>query len=555
MTSRCPTALFSVLLLLSNGFVVAAQSRAIPENLAFSIEQIQGERILKNTKILASNEFEGRAPGSRGEILTVDHIAKQFREAGAMPGNPNGTFFQKAPMIGYESKPLIALTANGKPIKISFMEDFVHDVPRLRSKVNIDISDVVFAGYGIVAPQYGWDDYKDTDVKNKLVVVLSGEPTRQDSADEKKSDAAFFRGVTRTYYSTRDSKYETAAKRGAAGILVITDPQKSETFTIFKTFAGMEGVALKSSSAAYQPAISGLVTKQAFDRLATAAGTTPDDLEKAAQDIGFKSLSLKVRGTISISSKLRQITSSNVIAKIEGSDPELKNEYVIYSAHWDHLGRDKNLVGDQIYNGANDNAVGIAQLIEIARGFAALKTKPKRSVLFMATTGEEKGFLGSRFYANNPLYPVSNTIAAINLDAGNPFGLTKDVGSAGYGNSTIDNTLAAAAEMQGRTFLKESLDGNGSYYFASDQIEFAKAGIPAVFPWSGFDYVGKPADFGERKWDEYGKDRYHRVGDEVMPDWDMTGAAQDARWLMIAGYLIADDVKRPVWSSGTEFKK
>jgi Zn-dependent M28 family amino/carboxypeptidase len=255
---------------------------------------------------------------------------------------------------------------------------------------------------------------------------------------------------------------------------------------------------------------------------------------------------------ISLSSKVRNVVSRNVVAMVEGSDPRLKNEYVIYSAHWDHLGRDPKLKGDQIYNGANDNAAGTAQLLEVARGFANLKTRPKRSVLFVATTAEEKGFLGARHYIQNPLYPISKTVAAINLDAGNLFGLTKDLGSTGYGNSTLDDTLTAAAEMQGRTFLTGSMD-NGGLYFASDQIEFAKAGIPAVFPWNGHLYIGKPADHSEKVWNEYGSKRYHQVTDEVMPDWDMAGAVEDARWMMIAGFLAADRPEKPRWLKGSEF--
>jgi hypothetical protein len=520
-----------------------------------ALDAIRADTILEHIKKLASDEFEGRGPGTRGETLTVDYLVDQFKRSGLKPGNPDGTFLQSVPMIGYETAPQIDVIANGKAISLEFLEDFVHDIPRLQPKTKVDVSGVVFAGYGIVAPQFRWDDYKQTDVKNKLVIVLSGEPSRQDPTDPKKPDESFFRGDTRTYYSTRESKYETAAKRGAAGILVITDTEKSETFSIFKTFARMEGMALKSASSVYQPSIAGLVTKKAFDRLSASASVDPDDLEKSSQHEDFKPISLKAKGTISITNKLRQLTSKNVVAKVEGSDPQLKNEYIIYSAHWDHLGTDKNLVGDQIYNGANDNAAGVAQMLEIARGFAASKQRPRRSVLFIATTGEEKGFLGSRFYTQNPLYPIGKTVAAFNLDAGNPFGLTKDVGSAGFGNSTIDHALAKAAEMQSRTFLKESIDGNGAYYFASDQIEFAKVGIPAVFPWSGFDYVGKSADFGDKKWTEYGKDRYHRVSDAVMPDWDMAGATEDARWLMIAGYLVADDTARPSWFTGSEFKK
>ena len=545
-------------LILANSFVIAPQAktqRTIPVALVYPIEQIQGERILNHTKTLASVKFEGRSPGTIGEQLTTQYLSREFRLAGLQPGNPNGTFFQAVPLVGFKTTPQIVLSIGGKAMPLKFTEDFVHDVPRLRPNLRAEIADVIFAGYGIVAPKYGWDDYKHIDVKNKLVILLSGEPSRPDITDEKKSDAAFFRGETRTYSSTREAKYEEARKRGAAGILVITDPDKSETFSIFKTFAQMEGMALKSSASQYSPAIAGLITKQAFDRMAVFAGLNPSELEKSAQTSEFKAISLKTTGEISVTSKIRNFTSRNVVARVEGSDPKLKNEYVIYSAHWDHLGRDTSLVGDQIYNGASDNAAGTAQLLEIARGFAMTKPRPRRSILFIATTGEEKGFLGSRFYAQNPLYPIAKSVAAINLDACNPFGLTKDLASAGFGNSTLDDTLATAAEMQGRTFLKESLDGNGAYYFASDQIEFARVGIPAVFPLNGNDYVGKPSGYGEKMWNDFGKNRYHQVGDEVMPDWDMAGAVEDARWMMIAGYLVANEPNRPMWLVGSEFKR
>lgn len=548
----------AVLLLLCQSVGVTAQAPvvpSVPEPLESSIRQIQAERILRNIKMLASDDFEGRAPGTRGEQLTTEYIAEQFKDAGALPGNPNGTFFQTVPMIGCKTVPRISLTVKGKPVPLKFMEDFVHDLPRLQPNVSVDLRDVVFAGYGIVSPQFGWDDYKNANVRGKLVIVLSGEPTRPDPKHDNRSDAAFFRGDTRTYFSTREAKYAEAAKRGAAAILVITDPDKSETFSIFQTFARMEGMALRGSTSTYQPAIVGLITKTAVERLVAISEHPATDLERSAEARAFTPISLNAKGSIVVTSQIRHFSSKNVVARVEGSDSILRNEYVTYSAHWDHLGKDTTLPGDQIYNGASDNAAGTAQLLDIARGFAASKPRPKRSILFIAVTGEEKGFLGSRFYAQNPLYPIAKTVAAINLDAGNPFGVTRDLGSAGYGNSTVDAALAAAAAMQGRTFVEESIDGNGSYYFASDQIEFAKVGIPAVFPWSGFEYVGKPADFGEKKWDEFGKKRYHQVGDEVMPDWDMSGAAEDARWLLIAGYLIAEDVKRPTWLPGTEFKR
>lgn len=253
-------------------------------------------------------------------------------------------------------------------------------------------------------------------------------------------------------------------------------------------------------------------------------------------------------------STIRKVVSSNVVARVEGTDPRLKDEYVIYSAHWDHLGKDPTLAGDQIYNGAIDNAAGTAQLLEIARAFAGLRRKPKRSILFIAVTAEEKGHLGSRWYARHPLFPISKTIANINLDGGNVWGLTSDLITTGYGLSTLDEALGEAARLQGRTFVNEALD-DGSLYFASDQVEFALAGIPAVFPFSGNTYVGKPKEFGEARWAAYSRKDYHKVTDEVQSDWNLSGAAEDARWLLIAGYNVADAGTRPEWKRGSEFKR
>ncbi|MEZ5313914.1 MAG: M20/M25/M40 family metallo-hydrolase [Thermoanaerobaculia bacterium] len=413
--------------------------------------------------------------------------------------------------------------------------------------MNVAATGVVFAGHGIVAPEYGWDDYGDVDVTDKLVIVLSGEP--------EPPGPSIFRGGTRTYYSTRENKYETARRRGAAGILVVTDAEKSETFATFRTFAELGAQSLPPLPGERSLAIAGLLTVKAMHRICGAVGVAFAELEQAAGTPGFRPRPLGSAARIDIDSKLRSFTSANVVARLTGSDPALSTEAVVFTAHWDHLGRNPALTGDQIYNGANDNAAGVAQLLEIARSLVALEARPKRSILFVATTGEESGFLGAKHYAAHPLVPLDRTVAAFNLDAANTFGVTRDVISAGYGNSTLDEVLAEAARLQGRKFVAESLDGDGSYYFASDQIAFALAGVPAAFPWSGFDYVGKAPDFGEKAWRDYGEHRYHQVSDIVLPDWNMAGAVEDARWLVIAAYLTAQESGRPAWKPGVEFRR
>ncbi|MEO6484090.1 MAG: M20/M25/M40 family metallo-hydrolase [Pyrinomonadaceae bacterium] len=530
-----------------------AEQTSILAELKPALDSIQAAAILDHVKKLASDEFEGRGPGTTGEILTANYLVYQLKTAGLKPGNPDGTYIQKVPLIGYQTVPRIDVELGGKKTSLKFIVDFVHDYPALRPSASVENASVVFAGYGIIAPEYGWDDYKGVDVRNKLVIVLSGEPSAPDKNDPKKLDNAVFKGDTRTYYSTRGFKFDLAAKKGAAGILVIYDPDKANTYSLFQTFAKMEGFGLKPLNKNSATLISGLTTVSSARRIFADAGHDLDKLQTSADKNDFKPVETTARARISVTSKLRSIVSRNVVARVEGSDPRLKSEYVIYSAHWDHLGKDTNLKGDQIYNGAIDDAAGTAQLLEIARAFAKLPKKPKRSILFIATTAEEKGFLGSRYYAQNPLFPVAKTVANINLDGGNVWGRTKDVLSASYGLSTLDEVLEEAAKLQGRIFLKESL-GNGGLYFASDQIEFAKAGIPAIFPFSGSDYVGKNKDFGDTQWNNYSEKDYHQVSDEVKPDWDLSGAVEDAQWLLIAGYEIAQASKRPEWKPGSEFK-
>lgn len=522
--------------------------------LQSALDAIKADVILDYVKKLASDEFEGRAPGTRGERLTVDYLVDQFKGAGLKVGNPNGTFVQRVPLVGYQSVPNIEVESGGQTQSIKFIDDFVHDLPALRATASKKNIGVVFAGYGIVAPEFGWDDYKGVDIRNKLVIVLSGEPSRPDKSDPTELDPSFFRGGARTYYSTRESKYDLAAKKGAAGILVVYDPEKASTYSIFQTFAKMEGFGLKPKTPNTQTIIFGLLTTGAARRIFSLAEEDFDTLQVNADLPDRKPVVTNAKANISVKSKIRDVASHNVVARVDGSDPLLKSEYVVYSSHWDHLGKDTSLNGDQIYNGAIDDAIGTAQLLEIARGFAKLPIKPKRSILFIATTAEEKGFLGSRYYARDPLFPIAKTVANINLDAGNVWGRTKDIFSASYGLSTLDEVLEDAAKLQGRTFLKESLR-DGGMYFASDQIEFAKAGIPAIFPFSGSDYVGKPKDFGDAKWGNYSDKDYHQVSDEVRTDWNLSGAVEDCQWLLIAGYNIAQNVERPAWKKGIEFRR
>lgn len=522
--------------------------------LAEGLNNIKAERIFQHVKTLASDEFEGRAPGTKGEILTVNYLVEQFKLSGLKPGNPNGTYLQNVPLVGFTSHPDLALNYGGKPIDLDFPDDYFGRSSRLLPDVTVKNSAIVFVGYGVIAPEYGWDDYKNVDVAGMTVVILDNDPQIIDLRDSSKLDDRIFKGNALTYYGTRSYKYENAAKKGAAAVLIVHDPETSvSSLKNLQSGYLREAFGIKRSATSQKPAsFEGWLTSTAAARLFAAARQDFEVLKRGALSKIFQPSALGVIANIDVKNTLRQIESRNVVAKIEGSDPHIRNQYVIYSAHWDHLGRDEKLKGDQIYNGAIDNAGGIGQMLEIARGFAKLKKAPKRSILFIATTAEERGLLGSKYYVANPLYPLSRTLANINLDSVNPFGRTKDVIDSSFGLTTLDEILIESAATQNRVLLPDPSPEAG-YFFRSDQFEFIRAGVPAIFPGSGYNYISKPADYGEKKWTEYDKD-YHQVTDEVKPDWDMSGAVEDAQLLLQVGYRVAQSPKYPEWKAGTEFK-
>lgn len=531
-----------------------ADSPQMPVEIKPALDSITGDDLLKHIQILASDQYEGRAPGTRGETLTVAYLTEQFKRAGLKPGNPDGTFLQKVPLVGFTSRPSLSLSIGGQQTALRFPEDYVARSRRLQPEVTAESSEVIFVGYGIFAPEYDWDDFKNVDVRGKTLIVLDNEPQIPDTRDPTKWGDGLFKGRLQTYYGTRPYKYEVAAQKGAAAVLVVHDPATAYApFKVIQNNYQREGFEIRSAKSPNPPAVEGWITLAATQQLCIAAKHDFNSLKQLALNKNFKPVYLGVTASFNVKSALRAIESQNIVAKVEGSDRRSKDDYVIYTAHWDHLGRDEKLKGDQIYNGAIDNAGGTAQLLEIAEGFAKLKKPPKRSVLFIATTAEEKGFLGAKYYAANPLYPLTRSLANINLDACNVWGRTNDVNNLGYGLTTLDDVLAEAAAMQKRVFLAEPFAG-GTYFFLSDQLEFAKVGIPAIFPGSGSSYVGKSANYGDQKWGEYGEKHYHQVSDEVKPDWDISGAVEDAQWLLLVGYCVAQSAEFPQWKPGAEFK-
>jgi Zn-dependent M28 family amino/carboxypeptidase len=524
-------------------------------NLQPALQSINASDLLKHTKVLASDAFEGRGPGTAGEDSTVNYLTREFKRLGLQPGNPDGTFVQKVPMFGFTAQPKASFTAGGKTINLSFPDDYVAVSRRFVQDVNVNSSDMVFVGYGIVAPEYGWDDYKGLDVKGKTIVMLINDPPIPSPNNPDQLDSTMFGGKAMTYYGRWTYKYEIAAEKGAAAAIIIHETGPAgypyevvsgswgrENFDISNPDKNMGLVAVES-----------WITEDKAKELFTAAGNNFDQLKNAARQKGFKPVPLKAKANFSIKNQLREIESRNVIAKLEGADPQLKDEYIVYTAHWDHLGKDDKLKGDQIYNGAMDNASGTAGLIELAKAFAALPEKPKRSILFLAVTAEEKGLLGSKYYASNPLYPLNKTLANINMDVLNAYGPTEDVVVIGYGNSTLEEILAEEARTQNRRIVPESSPEKGSFY-RSDHFEFAKQGVPALYAKSGIIGRDQPADFITKKQEQYTAADYHKVSDEVRDDWNLDGGVEDLQLFFRVGYRVANGDTYPQWKEGTEFK-
>ena len=520
-----------------------------------AVNSINEKDLLAQIKTLASDEFEGRSPGTRGEDLTVGYLTEQFKRFGLKPGNPDGTYVQKVPFVGYTSKATVEITARGRKLQVAPRTEYTVSSRRFVPEVRIPSSDIVFVGYGIVAPEYNWDDYKGVDVKGKTILMLINDPPIPDPADPSRLDEKMFKGKAMTYYGRWTYKYEIASEKGAAAALIIHETGPAGyPFEVLGSRDGMEDfdIAKPDNNMSRVP-VEGWITYDKASELCKLAGKDLAALKKSAISKDFRPVALDARASYDIRNTLRQVASQNVVAKLEGSDPKLKDQYVIYTAHWDHLGKDTSLQGDQIYNGANDNASGTAGLLELAEAFTKISPAPKRSILFLSVTGEERGLLGSKYYAENPLYPLKATLADINMDELNQWGKSKDVRVIGLGNSTLDDVITQVATQEGRAVVGDAEPEKGRYY-RSDHFEFAKQGVPALYPKQGIDIIGRPAGYGLQKEAEYTKNDYHKVTDEVKPDWDLAGAVADLQLILRVGYQVAETDKLPEWKPGSEFK-
>ncbi|HEX2271918.1 MAG TPA: M28 family metallopeptidase [Pyrinomonadaceae bacterium] len=530
-------------------------SSSVPAELKSAFDAITANDIMQHTKVMSGDEYEGRGPGTKGEELTVKYLTEQFQRLGLKPGNPDGTYIQKVPLVGFTGAPSASFTVGGKQMNLTFPQDYVAVSRRFVPESKVENSDMVFVGYGVVAPEYGWDDYKGLDVRGKTIVMLINDPQVPDPSDPAKLDGKMFKGQAMTYYGRWTYKYEIAAQKGAAAAVIIHETGPAGyPYEVVSGSWSRENFDIQTPDRNMgRAAVESWITTDRAKELFTAAGQNFDALKKAAVSKDFKPVALNAKANMTVKNTIREINSNNVIAKLEGADPTLKNEYVIYTAHWDHLGRDPNLTGDQIFNGALDNASGTAAMIEIAEAFTKLATPPKRTILFLAVTAEEKGLLGAKYYAENPLYPLNKTLANINMDGVNQWGRTKDITMVGDDNSTLIDLLREAATAQGRVVNPDPESEKGLYY-RSDHFEFAKHGVPALYTDSGVNYEGKDAAFSKQKRDEYTNKDYHKVSDEIKPDWDLAGAVDDAQLLTMIGYRVAQGDKYPEWKAGSEFK-
>ncbi len=507
------------------------------------------DNLIHDVKILSSDEFEGRFPASPGEEKTVNFLKAEFEKAGLKPGNGD-SFFQEVPLVEITPVSLsgLMITGEDKSFEFDYEDDFVGVTLRVQEKVSVQDSDMVFVGYGIVAPEYQWNDYEGIDVKGKTAVMLVNDPgfaTR---------DPELFKGKAMTYYGRWTYKYEEAARQGAAGAVIIheTEPAAYGWDVVRTGWTGPNFSLVSEDGNASRCAVESWISVETARTVFEASGKNYDELKKTAAEPGFKPVSLNLKASLELKNKIRKAVSRNVIGLLPGSG--LKDEYVIYTAHWDHFGKNPALEGDQIFNGALDNATGTAALIELAKAFQKLGAPPRRSIVFLAVTAEEQGLLGSEYYAAvHPVYPLAETAAVINMDSLNIFGRMKDIRIVGYGQSELDDYVEAYAEETGRIVMPDPTPEKGSFY-RSDHFPFAKQGVPALNAGSGVQHLEKGEEWGRAQREKYIQEKYHKPSDEFDSSWDLSGLLDDLHMYFMLGYRLSMTSGFPEWKEGSEFK-
>jgi len=520
--------------------------------LANPSANINEARLFDYIETLASDDFEGRMPGTTGGEKTENYLADLWRSFGVQPAN-KGSYFQEVRLAGVRqvSASDAVFAFGDDKLVLENRKDVVFSGGRISEVGRLDDSEVVFVGYGISAPEYGWDDYADIDVRGKTVIALWGDP----GIHNHPKDRIFFKGAAATIHAMSTFKAEQAARRGAAGVLLVHD-EALAGWPWAVAIQGLPGTKYKiidDAETKESPVIGGLLSREAAQRLFRFADLDLDALSVAARSKDFQPVSLQLDANISVANELSEVASNNVVGIIPGSTRP--DEYVIYTAHWDHVGVKPEMEGDQIFNGAMDNATGTAGISEIARVMASMETAPDRSVVFIATTAEEQGLLGAFYYTSNPLFPLEATAGVFNMDAHYPYGESDGMIVVGMGNSELENYIEDAAVAIGRKTFPNPAPQQGAFY-RSDHYPFAKAGVPSIYA------VGAPVPREnaeptrqEELMAEYGMTKYHKPGDEIEPDiWDLAGVVQDVKVYLMAGLALATDTQWPNWHPDNEFR-
>jgi Zn-dependent M28 family amino/carboxypeptidase len=531
--------------LVSLGIVAACAGGGAP---GAALETFTPEEIKADVSVLAADSLGGRGPSSVGEDKTMAYLESRAKALGLEPGNGT-SWYQDVPLVRITTHPDAQLTVagGGAQARFRYGDDFVANTKHLVDSLVLKGSDLVFVGYGIVAPEYNWNDYAGVDVAGKTVVILVNDPGFATK------DTTLFRGNTMTYYGRWTYKYEEASRQGAAAALIVheTEPAAYPWGVVQNSWSGPQFSLVAADENRGRVGVEGWVGVETARAIFRLAGMEYDSLKARAAKHGFTPVPLKATASLTLHNDIVRSTSRNFLAQLRGTDHA--DEYVLYMAHWDHFGTDPNRQGDQIFNGAVDNATGVAGLLAIAKAFTTLSSPPSRSVLFLAVTAEEQGLLGSQYYAEHPVVPLGKTVAAINMDAMNVLGPTKDITIVGLGMSQLDDYVTAAAKEQGRVVRPDAEPEKG-YYYRSDHFSFAKQGVPAIDPGSGQDNVEHGIEWTREQEADYREHRYHQPSDEMLPSWDLRGMVQDLQLLFTVGYRLATSRDFPNWREGTEFR-
>jgi Zn-dependent M28 family amino/carboxypeptidase len=509
---------------------------------------ITEEFIFGHTRYLSHDLLEGRGPGTRGDELARHYIAAQFEAMGIEPGGSDGTYFQSVPLIGMtvDRNTYLTVTRGNQRHIFRYHEDFMPFSGVLEPTVPVS-GDLVFVGYGIQAPEFDWDDYKGIDMSDKILVMLNDDPGSEETPD-------FFGGKARTYYGRWTYKYEIAAELGAAGAIIIhTTPSAGYPYSVVQSSWGGENFELRVDDDVPKLPLKAWTSESASREILRMAGHTLEDLKERALRPDFEPLPLNMRASSTIRQTLRNIDTYNVLGLLQGGDPNYSDEVVVYTAHYDHFGIGEPADGDSIYNGALDNASGVAMMLSIANAFTDLSIPPHRSILFAAVGAEEFGLLGSEFYVRNPTFPHPRIVANINTDNTNIYGQTRDIVFLGADRSTIGEVIESIADNR-RMVIGTDRTPEQGYFYRSDHFSFAKAGIPAVSLQTGEDFIGKPEGWGAERKREYTERHYHQPSDVIRDDWDLRGAVDQARFCFELGWLLALQREIPRWHEGDEFE-